>query len=129
MTGFGKGDAMGKDYVTKVRAGQTAAYRIDGTRVSLDSIVYSWLRGDSPETITDNFPALTLEQVYGALAFYLAHQEEIDQYLRQGEAEYEQLRRKHLEQLRTTRPQLYQKLMAYKQRKAAIDSTADPVHQ
>jgi uncharacterized protein (DUF433 family) len=120
---------MSKDYVIKVKAGQAEAYRINGTRVSLDSVVYSWLRGDSPETIADNFPALTLEQVYGALAFYLAHQAEIDRYLRQSEAEYEQLRQKHLEQLRTTRPQLYQKLMAHKQRKVAIDSTAEPVHQ
>lgn len=120
---------MSKDYVTKVRAGRAEAYRIGGTRVSLDSVVYSWWRGDAPETIADNFPALTLEQVYGALAFYLANQEEIDQYLRQGEAEYEQLRQKYLEQLRTTRPQLYQKIMAHKQRKAAMDSTAAPVHQ
>jgi uncharacterized protein (DUF433 family) len=37
----------------------------------------------------DNFPVLTLEQVYGALTFYLVHQEEIDQSLRQGEAAYE----------------------------------------
>lgn len=120
---------MSKDYVTKVRVGQAAAYRINGTRVSLDSVVYSWLRGDTPETIADNFPALTLERVYGALAFYLAHQEEIDQYLHQGAAEYEKLRQRHLEQLRTTRPQLYQKLMAHKQRQAAMDSTAEPVHQ
>jgi uncharacterized protein (DUF433 family) len=124
-----KGDDMSKDYVTKVRAGQAEAYRIAGTRVSLDSVVYSWLQGDAPETITDNFPALTLEQVYGALAFYLAHQEEIDQYLRQGKAEYEKLRQQHLEQLRTTRPQLYQKIIAHKQRQAAMDSTAKPVHQ
>jgi hypothetical protein len=67
--------------------------------------------------------------VYGALAFYLAHREEIDQYLRQGEAEYEKLRQKHLEQLRTTRPQLYQKLMAHKQRQAAIDTPPEPMHQ
>jgi uncharacterized protein (DUF433 family) len=120
---------MSKDYVTKVRAGQAEAYRISGTRVSLDSVVYSWWRGDAPETIDDNFPTLTLEQVYGALAFYLAHREEIDQYLRQGEAEYEQLRQKYLEQLRTTRPQLYQKLMAHKQRQAALGSTAEPMHQ
>ena len=31
---------------------------------------------------------LTLEQVYGAIAFYLAHREEIDQYLEHQRADY-----------------------------------------
>ena len=32
---------------------------------------------------------LTLEQVYGAITYYLAHRPEIDAHLRQDEAEYE----------------------------------------
>ena len=67
---------MAKEYVTL----QEGTYRIDGTRVSLDSVVYAWLNGLSPESIIDSYPALTLEEVHGALAYYLAHQEEIDQY-------------------------------------------------
>src|SRR5437016_357095 len=46
----------------------------------------------------------------------LAQQDEIDEYLRLGEAEYEVLRQKHIEQLRATKPQLYEKLMAHKER-------------
>jgi uncharacterized protein (DUF433 family) len=38
--------------------------------------VYSFKAGDSPETIRQNFSSLTLEQVYGAIAFYLAHEQE-----------------------------------------------------
>ena len=38
------------------------------------------------------FPTLTLEQVYGAIAFYLGHQAEIDTYLEEGDAEFEKLR-------------------------------------
>jgi uncharacterized protein (DUF433 family) len=48
-------------------------YWIEGTRISLDSVVYSFLNGESPESIAQNFPLLSLEQVYGAIAFYLAN--------------------------------------------------------
>ena len=43
-------------------------YWLQGTRVSLDSVVYSFLNGESPESIAHNFPLLSLEQVYGAIA-------------------------------------------------------------
>ena len=67
-------DPMGTEYIEQ-REGN---YFIRGSRVSLDSIVYGFLDGESPETILDNFPALSLERVYGAIAFYLGHQAEID---------------------------------------------------
>ena len=52
-----------------------------GTRVSLDSVVYSFDRGKSPEAIQQRFPSLNLGQIYGAIAFYLDHQVEIRRYL------------------------------------------------
>src|SRR5436309_15043248 len=88
------------NYISEIEDG---VYRIDGTRVSLDSIVYAFWRGDSAETIADSFPAVTLEQVYGAIAFYLSHQAEIDAYLERGDAEFEQLR----QQARQSNPLLY----------------------
>jgi len=106
---------MNKDYVIQVNG----AYRIGDSRVSLDSVVYAWLQGQSPDTIADNFPVLALEEVYGAITFYLANREAIDEYLRQQKAEFEEMRRKSVEDLRKNRPQLYAKLMAAKQRKAA----------
>jgi len=98
---------MSKDYVTQI----DGAYRITGTRISLDSVVYAFLNGQTPESIVDSFPLLTLEQVYGGIAYYLAHQVEIDEYLRQGEAEFEVLRQR----LREQNPFFYQKLMAFRQ--------------
>lgn len=68
-------------------------YWIRDTRVSLDSIVVAFLQGLSPETIAaECFPTLTLEQVYGAATYYLAHRSEIDAYLNQADAEFETLR-------------------------------------
>lgn len=61
------------------------AYRVTGTRVSLDSLVYLFREGLSAESMVESFPTLTLEQVHGALAFYLAHQKEVDAYVATGE--------------------------------------------
>jgi uncharacterized protein (DUF433 family) len=80
---------VGKEYVEKFEG----AYRVAGSRVSLDSIVFGFREGLSPEGIAENFPALTLEQVYGAIAFYLANQLVVDEYLREGERFSEQLQR------------------------------------
>ena len=65
------------------------AYWIAGTRVSLDSIVYAFQQGQTAESIAQSFPVVSLEKVYGAIAFYLAHREEIDQYLALARADYE----------------------------------------
>jgi uncharacterized protein (DUF433 family) len=100
---------MGKEYVEQ----KEGAYRVGGTRVSLDSVVYGFQSGASPECIQQSYPALTLEQVYGAIAYYLSHQDAIDQYLIEGEKEFEKLqqisREKHpewYEKMRKARKEL-----------------------
>lgn len=57
------------------------AYMVAGTGVSLDSIVYAFLSGQSAEAIAQAFPVLRLEQVYGAITYYLAHRDDVDRYL------------------------------------------------
>jgi hypothetical protein len=47
-----------------------------------------------------------LEEVYGAIAFYLSHQSEVESYLEEGDREFETLRR----QARQANPFLYRKL-------------------
>ena len=66
---------------------------ISGTRVSLDSIVYAYREGSSPEGICDDFEGLTLAQVYGAIAFYLDHQADVDLYLSRRREEWTELKR------------------------------------
>lgn len=72
---------MAKDYVELV----DGVYRVAGNRVSLDSIVACFEEGLSPESIVESFPTLTLEETYGAIAFYLGNQAELDAYLRQAD--------------------------------------------
>jgi uncharacterized protein (DUF433 family) len=92
-----------KPYIEQRNAG----YWIEGTRISLDSVVYCFLNGDSPESIAQNFPLLSLEQVYGSITFYLSNREIVDAYLEQGEAEFQQLKQSCKEKS----PLLYQKLI------------------
>lgn len=93
---------MAKDYVEE----RSGAYFIAETRVSLDSVVFAFLRGESPEGIADSYPALTLEQILGSLAYYLANRDKIDQYLRQGREDFERLR----QEARQNNPGLYARL-------------------
>src|SRR5438105_1269399 len=72
---------MSKEYVTKTEG----VYRVGDTRVSLDSLVYLFREGMSAESMVESYPALTLETVHGALAFYLANENDIDAYLAEGE--------------------------------------------
>ena len=72
---------MPNEYIEKL----DQVYRIKGTRVALDSVIYKFQQGRSPESIQDAFPALSLSQVYAAIAYYLDHQTELDDYLAHNE--------------------------------------------
>ena len=91
-----------REYIEQRNGG----YFIKGTRISLDSVVYAFLRGESPEGIAESFPDLSLEEIFGALAFYMANRKIIDHYLAEGRLEFEALR----QQARRDNPVLYSKL-------------------
>ncbi len=68
-------------------------YYLAGTRVSLDSVVYEFRRGASPESILRAFPLIgSLERIYGAIAFYLAHKEQVDLHLDRQEELWGEMR-------------------------------------
>lgn len=68
-------------------------YYVPGTRISLDSVVFAFREGCSPETIREDFTGLTLAHVYGAIAFYLDHQSEIEAYLLRRREQWAELER------------------------------------
>ena len=69
--------------------------RIGGTRVTVQQVVVMYKTGFSPEEIADQYPHLTLAQVYAALAYYHANREEMESALAAEAAEAESLRRRH----------------------------------
>lgn len=66
--------------------------RVSGTRVTLDTVIACYHQGDSPEAIHKGFDVLPLNDIYTVIAYYLAHREEIDAYLKRGQEEAERLR-------------------------------------
>ena len=68
------------------------ALRVGSLGVSLDSVVIAFQQGHSAETIQQLYPALSLEEVYGAIAYYLANREEVDRYLERQEQLWDQVR-------------------------------------
>ena len=84
-------------------------WRVTGSRVSLDSIIHAFSRGQTPEQIVQSFPTLTLEQVHGAIAFYLRHQQMLDAYMQRQAERLEQLRREAEERNRDLRARIRQR--------------------
>jgi len=78
------------EYVTQTSEG---ACRIAGTRVSLDSIVHAYWDGRMPEAIAADFPTLSVEQVHGAIAFYLRNKAQIDRHIREQKTRWQSLQR------------------------------------
>ncbi len=99
---------MENSYVEKRDDG----YWIASSRVSLDSIVYGFWSGQTAESIKQDFPVLTLEEVYGAIAYYLAHRHEIDGYLQSRHHDYESRR----QAARDADPAFYQKITEAKRK-------------
>jgi uncharacterized protein (DUF433 family) len=93
---------MHSEYIEQYNGG----YYIAGTRISLDSVVYSFNKGNSPEAIQEDFPLLKRAQIYGSIAFYLDHQAEIDEYLARAEQEFEE----NATPLEQANPPLWEKL-------------------
>jgi uncharacterized protein (DUF433 family) len=77
-----------------VRTDEHGAMRVGQTRVLLESVIYAFQEGDSPETIRQKYPALNLEEVYGAITYYLANAESVRQYLERQEKLWDDLRHK-----------------------------------
>lgn len=75
-----------------LRVDDTDTIRVGSSRVTLDALLHYHRLGMNPEDIARGLDTITLAEVYGALAYYSRHQEELDQYLRQRDEAAEQLR-------------------------------------
>jgi len=99
---------MMREYVERRNGG----YYVAGKRVSLDSLVAGFNGGESAETIQQHFPALTLEEVYGAITFYLANQGEVDENIYEGNQQIRAL----VPPLSERKPEAYARLMQLRER-------------
>jgi hypothetical protein len=63
------------------------SFYLIGSRVPLAHIVREFQRGESPEAIQSHYPALSLEQVYGAITFYLGRRKDVEADIAERERE------------------------------------------
>lgn len=57
------------------------AWRVEGTRVTLETLVAAFDRGDSPEEIHEQYPTVALGDVYALLTYCLRHPVSVKEYL------------------------------------------------
>jgi uncharacterized protein (DUF433 family) len=67
--------------------------RVAGTRITLDTLVDTFMTGASPEEIAQDFPVLQLDDVYAVVTYYLRHRSEVDAYLSERRARADAIRR------------------------------------
>jgi uncharacterized protein (DUF433 family) len=66
--------------------GDDGTIRVTGSRVTLDSVVHQFKQGATAEQIQEDFPSLALRDIYTAIAYYLQHTQQVEEYLR-GQAQ------------------------------------------
>jgi uncharacterized protein (DUF433 family) len=75
-----------------LRWDEAGGIRIGSSRVTLDSLLATYHNGSTPEEIAIQFSVLNLEDIYSAIAYYLNHRQEIDNYLEQRNQKAQQFR-------------------------------------
>jgi uncharacterized protein (DUF433 family) len=75
-----------------LRTDETGTLRVGNSRITLDVLVREYEEGADPEGIVRGYPTLNLADVYGAIAYYLRHKAELDEYLRRRREEATRLR-------------------------------------
>jgi uncharacterized protein (DUF433 family) len=85
--------ALPQTVTLPLKADEHDVIYVSGTKVTLDTIIACHLQGDTPEAVHQGFPTVPLTDIYTVIAYYLAHQEEVDAYLIQRDQAAEQVRR------------------------------------
>ena len=75
-----------------LRTDEHGVLRVGKTRVPLDTVVYAFNQGASPEEIVMSYTTLDLADVYAVVNYYLYNRAEVDTYLLQREAEGDRVR-------------------------------------
>src|ERR1035438_6483780 len=63
--------------------GPDGVMRVRGTRVTLDTILAAFAEGATAEEIAQQYPSVSLADVYQVIGYYLRHSSELESYLAQ----------------------------------------------
>lgn len=73
--------SVGYRYITRNPGILSGEPIIEGTRISVRTIVEKWRIGYSPEEMVEAMPHITLAQIFEAMSYYHDNQSEIDEYI------------------------------------------------
>lgn len=76
-----------------IETGRDGVVRVAKTRVTLDTVVASFLEGCIPEEIGEQYPSLQLSDIYWVISYYLRHRDEVDAYLAERRKRANEIRR------------------------------------
>jgi uncharacterized protein (DUF433 family) len=85
-----------------IREDESGVLRVGRSRLSLETVIHDFQEGASPEAIVQHYPTLSLSDVYGVVAYYLRHRDEVERYL----AQREQLAREVQQRVEAQQPDL-----------------------
>ena len=71
---------------------RTGVARVGGTRVTLDTVVRAFIRGATAEEIAQQYPSLSLPDIYATISYYLQNRDDVEKYLEK--------RRKHAQSVK-----------------------------
>ena len=71
---------------------QAGVLRVNGTRVSLDSVIFAFKEGSTPEEIAQQYTTVNLSDVYAVISYYLQNQDEVGEYLQRRKTQRAELR-------------------------------------
>lgn len=75
-----------------LETGADGVIRVGGTRVTLDTVIATFLNGATAEEIMQQYPALELADIYAAISYYLRHDEEVQTYLNERKVQADAVR-------------------------------------
>ncbi|MCL5995121.1 MAG: DUF433 domain-containing protein [Chloroflexi bacterium] len=78
-----------------LRVDEDGVIRVEKTRVTLDTIIAAFKNGETAEGIAQQYPTLTLNNVYAVITYYLNFRDEVEAYLLQRKAYAAQVRQQN----------------------------------
>lgn len=67
--------------------------RVGDTRVPLETVIFAFNQGSTPEEIVADYSTLDLSDVYAVIAYYLQNRIEVEDYLQRRHIERDEVRR------------------------------------
>ncbi|HEX8844342.1 MAG TPA: DUF433 domain-containing protein [Pyrinomonadaceae bacterium] len=72
---------------------QSGVLRVTGTRVPLDTVIFAFNEGATPEEIVQQYPTLDLKDVYAVISYYLQNRDEVGKYLAQRQVKRQETKK------------------------------------